>query len=983
MQLLVNFLWCVAVILPLKFFGQNLPSQNFTTSDGLANNAVRSLFLDSKNALWIGTENGVSLYEGGTFTNLYKQDGLSQNSCWGICEDTNNNMWFASYGGGVTKFDGKNFKVFTILNGLAHNKTRKVFSYKDKVIVATEFGVSIIDINTNTVSTPKEVFPHFGVFIVTDIFEYKNEIYFSALNEGFFKIINLTIDPKVIPVLEFQTCYSVGNFKNIFYSSNKGFIDVVDFKTRSATRVSKFGSSIAWQYAVDKRNKIYAACWGIFDNNGGLFEIVDNKMVDLNQKFGINSKKLLNVVYDKKNDFLYVGSKDNGIYKIQLDQSILYEPFGSKKVLGFVDNLILHQDGITVRSKHKIEKTISKIDFKNFQKSNSSKGEFDLRSKNRDNFELNYSLDFQKIEFYGLVKHKTDYYVSSNIGIFVIKSNGNLIKYIPIHTYNFGFTSDNLFFESHPYGATKIYENINYLQVKQLSKDVSDVVSSINVNDETFFLSVFNGLSSFKNGKFRSYLKEGLFLEEKLKHSAKSDKGELIISSEFGDVFIIEDVQTFKNIKKISSEKITGNSISFVECYQDHIIIGTEKGVNIYKDGIITLIDKEQGLLDCTFISSKIIDNELFLGTNSGYFRLNLDNITLAKENISKLLIKNILINNKDISNQDFKWFIYQNDELKTSHERNTISIDFIAAGSRYPTKLKYRYRLENDNQWSPYFDKGNVFLPYLPFGNYNLEIEVSDLSSGSSRVYQMLAITVLAPFYYRWWFVLLIILAFAFLSFLFNKRSKRKAKDSAIIEKRIAETKLEALLSQMNPHFIFNAMNAIQNYVISNDTLNSLHYIGEFAKLMRTTLENSSKPKIALREEIEYLKTYISIENMRFNHRVKIDFQISANVNLSSQIPTMLLQPFVENVFVHAFTTRTINPQLTVTFEMESSTTLQIKIIDNGKGIVSTSTKSHQSKGILLARERLSLHQNQLQESIEIQSNSPSGTKIYILLEV
>ena len=983
MRLLVNFFYCLLVFLPLKLFGQNYPSQNFTTSDGLANNAVRSLFVDSKNTLWIGTENGISVFEGGHFNNFFKEDGLAQNSCWGICEDANNNMWFASYGGGITKFDGKKYKVFTTLDGLAHNKTRKVFSYKDKVIVGTEYGISIIDINSNMITTPKEVFPHFGVFIVTDIFEYKDEIYFSALNEGFFKIINFTVNPKVIPVLEFMNCYSVGNFEYKFYSSNKGFIDVIDFGRRSVSRTTQFGQSIAWQYAKDKRDKIYAACWGIFDNNGGLFEIVDTKMIDLNAKFGIDSKKLLNVVYDKTNDFLYVGSKDNGFYQIQLDQKVVYEPFENKRIIDFNDNLILNQNGIDFTFKDSSQKRITRKDFKNFQRGFTLRDSFKSGQENRENYELNYNLDSEKIEFYDLVKHKMLYYVSSNIGIFSVNANAEILNYIPIHTYNFGFISDDLFYETHPYGSTKIYENLESLKVKQISKDVRDIISSVNLQGTTYFLSVFNGLSSYKNGLFRSYLKEGLFSEDKLKHCAVSDKGELIISSEFGEVFIIADLQGFENIMKISSETIIGNSISFLECYKDCIIIGTEKGINLYKDGRVRLLDKEQGISDCTFLSSKIVDDKLYLGTNKGYFKLNLESILNSKRTVSEVNISRILINNQSISTRDFEWFKFVNQDLETSYNRNTLSIDFTAKGSPYPSKLKYRYRLEAANQWSPYFEKANVFLPYLPFGVYKLEIEVSDLNSGTSKVFPLLTISILAPFYYRWWFIALVVLIILSIIFFTVRRSKSKARDKALIQKRIAETKLEALLSQMNPHFMFNAMNAIQNYVISNDTLNSLHYIGEFAKLMRKTLENSSKPKITLNEEIDYLKTYISIENMRFNNTVKVEFEVSDTVDLGSLIPTMLLQPFVENVFVHAFSNTTVNPKLTLHFSMENSTTLQIKIIDNGKGIDLKSKKGHQSKGILVAKERLSLLQNQLQESIEIRNNNPSGTIVVIHFQV
>lgn len=107
------FLHLFFLCFAFSLFGQSFPSRNFTTADGLPNNAVRSLFLDSKNILWIGTENGISRMENGMFTNIDESNGLSQNSCWDITEDSNGNMWFASYGGGISKFDGQKFTIFT------------------------------------------------------------------------------------------------------------------------------------------------------------------------------------------------------------------------------------------------------------------------------------------------------------------------------------------------------------------------------------------------------------------------------------------------------------------------------------------------------------------------------------------------------------------------------------------------------------------------------------------------------------------------------------------------------------------------------------------------------------------------------------------------------------------------------------------------------------------------------------------------------
>ena len=112
---------------------QQIPSSNFTTVDGLPNNAIRSLLVDSRGILWVGTENGVSKFENGVFQNFYQSDGLGFNSCWAIAEDKNGNIWFGSYGGGFSVFDGKKFQVFTSEDGLADDRIRHFYPYKDKM----------------------------------------------------------------------------------------------------------------------------------------------------------------------------------------------------------------------------------------------------------------------------------------------------------------------------------------------------------------------------------------------------------------------------------------------------------------------------------------------------------------------------------------------------------------------------------------------------------------------------------------------------------------------------------------------------------------------------------------------------------------------------------------------------------------------------------------------------------------------------------
>ena len=982
---------------PYFLLGQYYPSKNYSTTDGLPNNAVRSLFLDSKNILWIGTENGVSRMENGSFSNLDETDGLGHNSCWDINQDSNGNMWFASYGGGISKYDGKKFTVFTIKNGLLADKTRKVFPFKNKIYVGTEQGVSIIDINTNKLVTPK-VPPHKEDFISISFFEYKNEVYFATVFDGLFRIDESGTKPIIIPLLLHKNTYGLALYGSTLYSSNEGFINEFNINDLLKDKISskQFGKSVIWQYVKDNQNTIFAAAWGIYKPNGGLYKIENNKMVDVSEYFGIDSKILLNVVYDKFKDILYVGSNDKGIYEIRLDKIINYNLFDSKSVIDF-ENLgkqkfILHNKGLTVLDSNKfITKIISLEDFKNFELNFLKKGNKVVTKQGLESrdFELDFTIPASSIEFYELVKHNNSFWIGSNIGIFEINSLGNIINYLPKHSLKIGFTYDGKFIETITYAGTRLYETVYSSANTHFSKFEKNtpqyIVKILTNKDRTYLLSVFNGLYVYKNNQFHSYLAEGIWKEKKFKHITTNNKGQLVLAAEFGNVFIVEDSKDFKIIKTISKKEIVGNTILFLESYKDFILIGTEKGINLYKDGIVRLIDKEQGLKDAAVTTSKIFENQLCLGTKKGFYTIDLDRLTAPQMTVSELMISTVAINNIPISYTNYKWFSYNSKELNCDYNDNSFSIDFIPKGHAFPNKLKFRYRLKNTERWSPYSEKTNLFLPYLPYGTYNLEVEVYDSNAGKATIFKLLKIHIEPPFWMTWWFIaLVVLLVFNVLVYLVFK-SKKKSREKAVIQKRIAETKLEALLSQMNPHFTFNAMNAIQDYIISNDIDNSLKYIGEFAKLIRKTLENSSKQTITIEEEIEYLKSYIMIENMRFDNRIEIEFQIGADVDVyHSKIPTMLLQPFVENVFVHAFNASHPDPKLTISFEMASKNILECKIIDNGMSLnTSKKTKIHQSKGIQLTKERLSLLQNSNINPIDIHFTENNGTTVTIKLSV
>ena len=128
----------------------------------------------------------------------------------------------------------------------------------------------------------------------------------------------------------------------------------------------------------------------------------------------------------------------------------------------------------------------------------------------------------------------------------------------------------------------------------------------------------------YSNEKFTSFKENNIWNEKELQFIKKNNANELVISNSNGDVFIIDDSKTFKVLNKIDKKQIIGNTITFLETYNDYIIIGTDKGVNIYKDNVIRFIDEEQGIKHKLFTSSSIDKDVLVIGTTEGYYEINL-----------------------------------------------------------------------------------------------------------------------------------------------------------------------------------------------------------------------------------------------------------------------------------------------------------------------------------------------------------------------
>ncbi|WP_037319060.1 histidine kinase [Salegentibacter sp. Hel_I_6] len=974
-------------------FAQNYPTKNYTAINQLPNNSVRSVLVDSKNRLWVGTENGVVKKENGEFQYFFEEDGLAQNSCWAIAEDESKSLWFGSYGEGISIYDGFEFKIISERDGLVHNQITKLFSSGNDMYVGTSNGVSIIDINTfeiNALNTP----PGRELFRVQDFLEYENQIYVVTYRSGIFKILNKDDQTELVKVNDHKFIYSVLVNNDSIYSSNNGFFTkspISDYLTESdSVPLEKHGASIIWDYAKTRDHKIFAAAWGIYDTNGGIYELVDDKMVSRAAEFKLPSKEVISLAYDPKFEKLYVGTKDAGLFEIALNPQIKFHEVPGKNILGFAKtentSAVLQNDAIVIKSGDE-EKRITLPQLKNWQEAYVLNTKMPLPEHKDDFYELDHSTKAEEISFYDIKANQNTYWINTNIGVFAIKDSGKLNRYLPLHSEEINFTKTGNLIETNPYGGVRVYSDLDLFNYTHFPKENSQtptmVVSSLQRGNKTYFLSVFSGLYTCENNEFKSYLDNGVWSEKKLKHITVLGK-DLAISNEFGDVFIIKDDESFRIENKIPRAKIQGNSISFLENYKETLIIGTEKGLTLYKNGRFIFLDEEQGL-EQALLSAEVTQSSISIGSKNGYYDVDLNAVLDTNTLVDQIELKEVFINNKKFALGSYN----VQDNLKLAYNQNTILLNFSTNAHPYPNKLKYQYRLNEDDPWSIISSKPEIFLASLPTENYNIDVKVSDESTGLSYTQPLLNLTVLPPFWKTWWFISLIVgLGILGIYSIYRFQIKQHQKFEAqkrLIKKRFEETKMEALLAQMNPHFIFNAMNSIQYYIMDSDIDKATVFLGDFSKLIRLNLDHCTKPTILLIEEIEYLQSYIRVENTRFNNKIKVEFEIDPSIDpYEIEIPTMLLQTFVENVFVHAFPPDVTNPTLKVSFKLLSEDILQCKIEDNGIGFSNNSTnKLHESKGVSLVKERLALLGYDIKEAVKINSIKNKGTSVTLKLKV
>ncbi len=342
---------------------------------------------------------------------------------------------------------------------------------------------------------------------------------------------------------------------------------------------------------------------------------------------------------------------------------------------------------------------------------------------------------------------------------------------------------------------------------------------------------------------------------------------------------------------------------------------------------------------------------------------------------------------------------------IRLKYNENFFSIEFSGLDYTNPSKNLYRYKLENyDNDWV-HVNARQRWADYRKVdpGTYRFMVTGSNNDGVWSQKAISLDFIIRPPWWQTWVFrlsaaFLLASVIYILIKLRINRLRKKHDVEMKMlaIEKQVFELEQKALRLQMNPHFIFNSLNAIQNFVLANDTDKAVNYLAKFSHLMRMILANSTASHITLKDELNALIYYIDLEKLRFDD--KFDYKITRDPSIDEdfvEIPPMLFQPYVENAIIHGLVNSPKRGLLEISIRRINPGTMLCTVKDNGIGrekaieIRNKSGIKRQPKGMIITQERIDIFNKQSSKNFAVKitdlrgdHGEPAGTMVEFTIQ-
>lgn len=950
----------LCIMVSVSSFGQE-PSYFTLGKKELSNTEVYSILQTKDDLVYIGTNRGLLVYKHGSFQAVPRAKQQNGSSLFGLKTDNNGELFCGNLSGQIFKLENGRLKLFYALE---EGKTGTYLNYNfdddnNLLIISGGTLISIKNNRTSTLLHPSKngvqsLDKLLNGRIVIGTYTHDSVTYLSKGKIHQLKVTNTSSLNDFLPFTN-QVLLLKGQFAN-FYCT--GEIQLLLSDTFS--------------------NKVPAI------NNERYFQFSENIVWALDHAAGVRK-----LHFNKQGHFI----ADNSYFK---DEFISAMTVGNNGTLFF--GTFGH--GIKVVSNPDIQHHI-----------------------NPENNQL----------FNGIA-------VDEKNTVFLTSRGGIVVKYVrkfETIASSPGTSLDRIFYaDGIDFSVNSEYLNVLY-GIPSLNKNMSDVGSVkdlYRVNSSSVLLAtsigVFNIGAPIEGKAWQPTDSPNISRISSIRNRCKAavfdKKKNLLYTATLYDLIEINEENQRKRIL-YNNKRVLCQDLEF---YNGELWCATiDQGILIFRDGkFIRKPNQSGGLEDSEIFKFEIKNDQLFIAHSSGFQILNLitnqwttlgtaegvinssvTDFALSKDKLWLLsdgLPLSLKLNDLPQNTPNLGMYIdsvvasnirvKQSDATTFSHEQNQFSFYVQFRGLEYESETTIKYRIKGfEDHWNSLPSVTNkIEYKYLPPGSYTFEVK-ANYRDASSEI-KTYSFVINPPYWETIWFYSLIVIGLILILFLIytyqirrlQKRNKEKLEKQRI-QANLFESELKALRSQMNPHFIFNSLNSIQDLILQQDTDASYDYIVMFADLVRNTLNYSNKDFIPIEKELEFLEVYLSLEKLRFGE--DFNYTISFKGKQDVNVPSLIVQPFIENALVHGILHKSGKKDLTIEFEFTDK--LTCTVTDNGIGrahaeeIQKRQGNHHESFALDAINKRLSILQEQHGKKVGYIVNdlydgaTPAGTKVIITM--
>lgn len=919
---------------------QEYSYHQYTIKDGLAAETVYDITQDHQGFLWIPTEGGLSRFDGRNFRNFTTADGLPSGEIFGCREDAQHRLWIMGFSRYLCYYkEGKIYNRYndTLLSKIVfHRELRGLMEDRLNRMLVMDAGLNLYIINMNgTVEWhPKGSYKMDYRLLKVGSEQQLSELTFPA-----------------------QIGQEVRS-----YFSNLGILEQSISAIIVAENIVLFraeGKGLIWDISGQRFFK------SVNEKNTRFFKAMDNGYVPVSiigdtgaflydyksgtKKTVFLNRYMVNNIFRDRDDNLWFSTKGNGLFRLN-NKPVLKVPLGRqnwpiKFILG-------DQKGIWAGTENDECWYINPVTG-SIKDSGLPRYEQRHFAFNRDWLQ-EHGVHVPIKMHHTLFNRDSVGYVKSTYafedGMLLAGSNGAYVcTLLPGGTYHlrriYGRSTTAMRYGGHYYIGTLEGLVILDAHFKMVAHLLSYPVNSIIPGEDGVLWLATHGYGVFgiKDRNIVAQInKANCGLSSDLCNYVYASGKELWVATNKGLNQVVLDEGKQLRVKQLftTANGLSSDEVTAVFTRDSTIWVGTQKGLNV-------IVREGAGV--------------------PAAIGLHFTGITVA----DKLLPLS--------------------EVMTVPHEQNRIRFDFSAVMFTSEEVLYYYRVIGLNDNWVETGEPSLSFLS-LPSGEYRLQVKAVSALGQESAVIEK-TFRVAQAYYETWWFRLLILALLASSVILFLRyrirNVRRQEAEKSELSRKMTELEQMALRAQMNPHFIFNCLNSVQNYIVRKDSMGASIYLSRFATLIRKTLDNAGSLYIPLREELAYLESYIELERLQANHPFVYTIEVVPSINTSATaFPNMILQPFVENAIKHGLSCAGSNGRLKISFTLKEAQRIVCCIEDNGPGIYSgkKAMATHHSKGMGITRQRVATL-NQLSDPQppiallieDLSSSGSTGTRISI----